>query len=89
MEILGWTLALVHQIFVPNQRHFKFITNLACLVVLDATPLLVGEEIFFLRSFKNTMVIAKFLLLALAENPGYLAGLTMMSASVVNTTIKF
>ena len=27
-EIFGWTLALVHHIFVPNHHHFEFITNL-------------------------------------------------------------
>ena len=62
IEILGWTLALVRHIFVPNQRHFKFITNLVCLV---------GEEVLFCLFslfLKNPIVTAKFLLLALAEN---------------------
>ena len=27
IEIFGWTLVLVHHIFVPNLRHFEFITN--------------------------------------------------------------
>ena len=71
IEILGWTLALVHHVFVTNQRHFEFITNLVCLMVLDTTPLLVGKEILFCLFslfFNNTLVIAKSLLLALAEN---------------------